>query len=262
MDLGIRGKVAFVGGASKGLGRGCALSLAEEGVKVAICARGAGRLKETAQFIKEKTGSEVLGICADLSRPADIEKAVAKAFREFGRIDILVVNSGGPPAGKFSDLSRKQWLSAFDSVLYYAIALYGLVIPGMKKRSWGRIINIASLTVKEPSEDLVLSNVFRSGLVSLAKTISRELISHNITINTVLPGAFKTDRAIELMGLQAKRKRLSVTEIEKQLVSQLPLKRFQSPRELGDLVAFLASDLASGITGTTIEADGGISRSV
>jgi len=260
MEFGLRNKVAFIGGGSKGLGEGCAIQLAREGANIAICARDVESLKKSACMIRKKTKAKVLSIAGDLSRTADVQKAVKEALREFGRIDILVANSGGPPPGSFFDVTEKDWRGAFDSVLCYVIELYRLVIPQMKKQRWGRIVNITSLVVKEPSENLILSSVFRAGVVSLAKSLSRELIKYNITINNVCPGAFKTNRISQLMLAQSKKTGISIEEIEKNSIRDLPLGRYQDPVEMGDLVAFLASEPAKGITGTTIQIDGGIVR--
>ena len=262
MDLNLLGKIALVGGASKGLGKGCALQLAKEGANVVICARGIDKLAETAELIKKSTNSDVLAIQADLSKHEDIIRVVNETINKFGRIDILVNNSGGPPPGKFFDFSDQDWEDAFNQVLLNVIRMCRLVIPHMKNQKSGCIINITSLSVKEPADNLILSNVFRTGVVSLAKTLSRELIESNITINNVCPGAFKTDRAIELMLNESKITNKPLEEIERNSVSNLPLKRFQTPEELGDFVTFLASDLAKGITGTTIQIDGGICRSL
>ncbi len=185
MNLNLKNKVALIGGASKGLGKGCALQIAKEGAKVVICARGRDSLNETANFIETSTNSKVLAIPADLSKAEDITKVVDETIKTFGRIDILVNNSGGPPSGTFFDFSDEDWNDSFDSILLYPIRMCRLVIPYMKNQKWGRIINITSIVVKEPAETLILSNVFRVGVVSLAKTISRELIGHNITIRGV-----------------------------------------------------------------------------
>ena len=167
---------------------------------------------------------------------------------------------GGPKLGSFFSLTEDDWRNSFDSVLYYVIELYRLVIPIMQKQQWGRIINSTSLSVKEPAEALILSNVFRTGVVSLAKTISRGLIKDNITINNVCPGAFKTDRAIEIMQERSLRTGESLEEIEMDVVKNIPLGRYQVPEEYGDLIAYLASESARGITGTTIQIDGGKSK--
>ena len=261
MDLGLKNKVALIGGASKGLGKACALRLAKENVNLAICSNDEMSLQATAEYIKENFKVKVFPVLADLSDVHRIEQdVVGKVMQEYGRVDILISNSGGPKPGNFFTLSEDDWRQAFDSVLYYVIELYRLVIPSMKENNWGRIINNTSLTVKEPSDSMVLSNVFRTGVVSLAKTMSKELIKNNITINNICPGAFKTDRAIELMQAKAKANGITVEQVEADAVANMPMGRYQSPDELGDLVAFLASDLAKSITGTTIQIDGGISK--
>lgn len=262
MDLKLKDKVALIGGSSKGLGKGCAFQLAKEGVNVVICARRKEFLDKTKEEIEKTTNSKVLAIQADLSKANDINRVIDKTIETFGRIDILVNNSGGPPSGNFFSFTEDAWKESFESVLLYVIRMYYKVIPYMKKQKWGRIINISSVTVKEPVEELVLSNVFRVGVISLAKTLSKELIDYNITINNICPGAFKTDRAVELMSEKSKRTKKSLEDIEKEIILNLPLKRFQTPEELGNLVAFLSSDLAGGINGTTIQIDGGIIKSL
>lgn len=261
MDLGIKNKVALIGGASKGLGKGCAMQLAKEGVNLAICANEEKSLLETAKLIRSVSNVEVLPIFADLSNVQSIKKDVVdKVIANFKKIDILIVNSGGPKPGTFFDLTENDWSTAYNSVLNYVIELYRLIIPQMKEQNWGRIINSTSLSVKEPAETLLLSNVFRTGVVSMAKSMSRELIAYNITINNICPGAFKTDRAIELMMANSLKTGISIEEIEKNAVKNMPMGRYQEPEELGALVSFLASEHARGITGTTIQIDGGISK--
>lgn len=259
MNLGLKDKVAIIGGSSKGLGKACALELAQEGARVVICANDKTSLEKTGQTIKE-LGSEALLLEVDMSSEKDNQKIVDETLIKFDRIDILVINSGGPPAGDFSRFENEDWEKAFNGVLLYVIRMYRMVIPVMKKNQWGRIINLTSLTVKEPDEGLILSNVFRSGVVSMAKTLSRELIKHNITINNICPGAFKTDRAIELLTAAAKNKGVSMEEFEREVVKVIPQGRYQKPEELGALVTFLCSERAGSITGTTIPVDGGMSR--
>ena len=260
MDTGLRGRVAIVGGSSKGLGKGCALQLAKEGAYVVICGREEAALKRAETFIKNRSKGRVLAVLAALSAAGGVDEVIDRTLKTFKRIDIAVVNSGGPRPGTFFDLNEADWDRGYRAVLGYVVRFYQRVIPEMKKRRWGRIINIASITVKEPAENLILSNVFRSGVVSLAKTVSRELIKDNITVNTVCPGAFKTDRAIALMKDKASKAGLTIEKIEKDIVNSLPLGRFQTPKEMGDLIVFLASQQAKGITGTTIQIDGGISK--
>lgn len=259
MNLGLKNKVAIIGGSSKGLGKGCAMQLAQEGVNVVVCANDKDSLERTGRLIKE-LGVEALLLEVDMSLEKDNQRIVDETLKKFGRIDILVNNSGGPPAGDFFRFNNDGWESAFNSVLMYVVRMCRLTIPHMKKNNWGRIINLTSLTVKEPAEELILSNVFRSGVVSMAKTLSRNLIKHNITINNICPGAFKTDRALELMAASALKENVTVEEIEKRAIVNMPLGRYQRPEELGNLVVFLCSELAEGITGTTIQIDGGIAR--
>jgi len=257
MNLKLKGKVAIIGGSSKGLGRGCAESLAKEGVNIVICSNEKESLDETTEYLKNFR-VDVLPLEVDMTSKKDNEKIIRYTIDRFGKIDILINNSGGPPSGSFFDFENSDWQKAFNDVLMYVIRLIRGVVPYMKNNKWGRIINLTSLSVKEPAESLILSNVFRSGVVSMAKSISRELIKHNITINNICPGAFKTDRAIELMKVAAKQKDTTIEEIEKQAIKTMPLGRYQRPQELGDLVTFLCSELACGITGTTIQIDGGI----
>ena len=257
MNLKLKGKVAIIGGSSKGLGRGCAESLAKEGVNVIICSNDKESLDESVEYLR-KFKVDVLPLEVDMSSKEDNEKIIRYTIDRFGKIDILINNSGGPASGSFFDFENSDWQKAFNDILMYVIRLIRGVVPYMKNNKWGRIINLTSLSVKEPAESLILSNVFRSGVVSMAKSISRELIKHNITINNICPGAFKTDRAIELMKVAAKQKDTTIEEIEKQAIKTMPLGRYQRPQELGDLVTFLCSELACGITGTTIQIDGGI----
>ena len=261
MNFELIGKVAIIGGSSKGLGKACAISLAKEGANIILCANDITSLKETKDEI-ETLGISVLDVYADMSSESDNEKIIQNTLAKFGRIDILVNNSGGPKPGIFSDLTIDDWDNAYNSVLKYNIRMIKGCLPHMEKNRWGRIVNITSLAVKEPAPTLVLSNVFRSGVVSLAKSLSKDLIGKGITINNICPGAFKTDRALELMQVRAETLGITIEEVEEQAVSTFPQKRYQNPDELGDLVCFLASKRAAAITGTTIQIDGGISNSL
>lgn len=261
MNFGLKGKVAIVGGSSKGLGKACALAMAKEGATIVICSNDIGSLKETKNEI-ESLGVRVLSLNVDMSSESDNEKIIKDTVSEFGSIDILVNNSGGPKPGTFNNLSSTDWDDAYNSVLKYNIRMIRGCLPFMENNGWGRIINITSLAVKEPSPTLLLSNVFRAGVVSLAKSLSKDLIIKGITINNICPGAFKTDRAKELMQKRAGESGVTVEEIEEQSVRNFPQKRYQYPEELGDLVCFLVSERAASITGTTIQIDGGISNSL
>jgi 3-oxoacyl-[acyl-carrier protein] reductase len=257
MDLYLKDRVAVIGGSSKGLGKACAYKLACEGANIVLCANDYDSLCRTESEIR-LLGVDVLPLMVNMSSKSDNEFIVNETIKKFGKIDILVNNSGGPKPGAFFDINEEDWAKAFEDVLLYAVRMINLVAPYMKENNWGRIVNLTSLAVKEPAPSLILSNVFRTGVVAMARSLSKELIRHNITINNICPGAFKTERAIELMQVAADKQNKSIEEIENNAISKMPLGRYQHPNELGDLVAFLSSELAKGITGTTIQIDGGI----
>ncbi|OFX46458.1 MAG: hypothetical protein A2046_04740 [Bacteroidetes bacterium GWA2_30_7] len=257
MDLKLKGKVAIIGGSSKGLGKGCALQLAKEGANIVICANEIISLKNSKEEILA-LGVDVLALEVDMSNAEDNKRIVDETIKRFGRVDILINNSGGPKPGTFFNFKIEDWNKAYNDVLLYVVRMINYVVPYMKAQNFGRIINITSLSVKEPAETLILSNVFRSGVVAMARSLTKELIKNGITINNICPGAFKTDRAVELMAIAAKNQNITIEEVEKNAVKNMPLGRYQTPQELGDLVTFLCSDSARGITGTTTQIDGGI----
>lgn len=263
MDLGLRDKVAIVLAASKGLGRASAAALAGEGAKVVIGSRDGQVLGETAQQIQRESGSRVLAVPTDVMKPEDLEAIVLAAVREFGHVDVLVNNAGGPPPGTFEAFGDEQWMSAFELNLLSAVRLIRLVLPEMRKRGEGRIINIVSTSVKQPIDGLLLSNAIRTGVVGMAKTLSVELAPDNITVNNVCPGRILTDRIRQNYRMREKLQQgISEEEALKEVVQDIPMKRIGKPEELGALVAFLASQQASYITGTTIQVDGGLTRSL
>ena len=263
MDLGLQDKVAIVMAASKGLGRASASALAAEGAWVTIGARGSEALEQTAREIQQATGSRVLAVPADVTRAEDLEAIVAATVREFGRIDILVNNAGGPPPGTFEALGDAQWQAAFELNLLSTVRLIRLVLPHMRKTGSGRIINIASTSVKQPMEGLLLSNAIRSGVVGLAKTLSVELAPDNITVNNVCPGLTLTDRLRQVYHVSERvGQGTSEESILKEMAQGIPMGRVGKPEELGAFVAFLASRQAAYITGTTTQIDGGLVRSL
>ena len=263
MDLGLQAKAAIVMAASKGLGRACATALAAEGAWVTIGARHAQVLEQTAQEIQQATSSRVLAVPTDVTRAEDVEAIVAATVREFGRIDILVNNAGGPPAGTFESFGDAQWQAAFELNLLSTVRLVRLVLPHMRKTGSGRIITIVSTSVKQPIDGLLLSNAIRSGVVGLAKTLSVELAPDNITVNNVCPGRILTDRLRQLYHINERvQQGVSEEAVLKEMAQGIPMGRVGQPGELGAFVAFLASQQAAYITGTTIQVDGGLVRSL
>jgi 3-oxoacyl-[acyl-carrier protein] reductase len=257
MDLGLTDRVAIVAASSRGLGKACALELAREGAHVVICARDGARLAATAAQIHDATGTEVLPIEADLTDSAQILHLADETLRHYRRIDVLVTNNGGPPAGFFDDFDDGAWLAAHQLTLMSAVRLIRAVLPAMRAQQWGRIINITSISVKQPIDNLLLSNVYRPGVVGLAKTLSAQVAADGITINNVAPGYTRTDRVLDLSQARATAEAKTVEEILAETTASYPMKRMGEPEELAALVAFLASERASYITGTTIQVDGG-----
>jgi 3-oxoacyl-[acyl-carrier protein] reductase len=257
MDLGLKGKVALVTASSKGLGRACALALAQEGAKVAICARNGKVLRVTADEIATSTGSELLAIPADMTNSRDIEQVVKETVKHFGKLHILVTNAGGPPAGNFPDFDDKQWQEAFNLTLLSAVRLIRAALPHMQKERWGRIINLTSTSVKEPLENLVLSNSIRPAVHGLAKTLATQLASSGITVNNVMPGTIHTDRVEQLAQVTAKKNDQTAAEAIALMGQAAALGRIGEPEEFGAVVAFLASERASYITGVSLPVDGG-----
>ncbi|MBN1218728.1 MAG: SDR family oxidoreductase [Anaerolineae bacterium] len=257
MNLGLKNKVALVTASSKGLGRASAESLAQEGARVAICARDGKTLKTTADQIANATGSEVLAIPADMNSSRDIEQVVKETVHHFGALQILVTNAGGPPAGYFEEFNDKQWQEAFNLTMMSAVRLIRAVLPPMRQEKWGRIINITSLSVKEPIDNLILSNAIRAAVHGLAKTLANQVARDGITVNNVMPGYIQTDRVEQLAQHSAERTGRSVADVLAEMGQPAPVGRIGQPKELGALVAFLASEQAAYINGVSIPVDGG-----
>ncbi len=262
MDLKLTGQVALVTAASKGLGRATAAQLAAEGARVMISSRGEEQLAETAAQIAEATGAEV-GYCpADVSAAADVRRLLEETQRRFGGVDVLVSNAGGPPAGRFDDLDDEAWQAAFELNLLSAVRLIRGVLPAMRSKSYGRIVNIASSSVKQPLENLLLSNTFRLGVVGLAKTLAAELAPDGILINTLGPGRIATDRVASLDAARAAASGMSVEEVRAQAEQAIPLGRYGTPEEFGQVAAFLASGANTYLTGQTFLVDGGMVKAL
>jgi len=260
MDLGLKGRVALITGSSQGIGKAIAHGLSEEGAKVAICARNQKQLQDTAREIESSTSCEVFSVRADLTRKEDIERLVNQTVKHFKRIDILVNNTGGPPFMTFQETSSEDWLKANHLLLMSTIHTCRAVIPYMKERKWGRIVNMTSFAAKQPAERLVLSNALRAGILGLTKTLSNELAEYGILVNAVCPGWTMTRRVEELAKVQTKKSSKTYEEIIKGWESQIPLKRLAQPNEIANLVVFLASERASYITGAVIQVDGGYTK--
>jgi 3-oxoacyl-[acyl-carrier protein] reductase len=262
MDLGLKDKVALIAAGSRGLGRAVAEELAAEGASLVLCAREAHTLAETAAAIADSSGAHVLAVPADVTSVSDITRVVEAGNERFGRIDILVTNAGGPPAGTFDQLTREQWEEATRLTLFSAIELARQVLPGMKERRWGRILNITSIAVKQPVENLMLSNSLRAGLTGFARTLANEVAAQGITVNNILPGYTRTERLEDLAQMMAEKQGISTAEFSAKWEKEIPMGRLGEPREFAALAAFLVSERASYITGTSIQVDGGWIRSL
>lgn len=262
MDLGLKGKVALVAGASQGMGKAAALGFAREGAKVSMCARGEAALNEAAETIRKATGGDVLALSADMTKADDIQRFVNQSAQRFGRLDVIVNNAGGPPPGEFMKFTDEDWNNAFNLSFMSTMRMTREAVPHMRKVGGGRIINITSYSVKEPIAGLVLSNAIRSGVIGMAKTLSRELARDNILINNVCPGRIDTERAQKLNKARADRLKRPLEEINREMAEEVPLGRYGTAEEAADLIVFLGSDRASYITGTTIQIDGGLVRGI
>jgi 3-oxoacyl-[acyl-carrier protein] reductase len=254
VDLGLTGKVAVVAASSQGLGKASALALAREGARVTICARTEADLEAAAADIQRETGAEVLAVPADLSSADGITAVVAATLERFGGVDVLVNNSGGPAIGRFPELTDDDWRRAFEIVTLNFVRFVREVVPHMREKRWGRIVGIQSSSVKQPVGNIDLSNGTRPGVAGLMKSIMPDLARDGITINLVLPGAFRTNRILGVHGAEPDGVLAAATD-------QIPLGRLGEPIELGNLVAFLASEQASYITGAVYQIDGGSIKS-
>lgn len=248
MDLGLKNKVAFVAASSQGLGKSVALELAKEGAHVIINGRNKELLSKTEQEINAAGNGTVLALIGDLSIAENRENIINEVLSTYKHIDILVTNTGGPPSGKFESLTQEDWDRTYQLLLASAVSLIKGFLPGMKQQPWGRIISITSQAVKQPVENLILSNSVRASVVGLMKTLASELGEYNITVNNVMPGYTKTNRLKTL---------IDTNPAFADAVNEIPLKRFGSPEEFAAAVTFLASERASYITGTSLAVDGG-----
>ncbi len=243
MDLGLRGKRALVLGGSRGLGKAAAKALAAEGARVAICSRSAERLQAAAVEV----GAEIF-LPLDLAQPGSARRAVEEATRSLGGVDVLLVNTGGPPKAKFQEATQAQWRAEFESLWMGAIDSIQAALPAMRAQKWGRVLVVTSVAAKEPMPALTISNGFRAGLLGLVKSLAHEVAIDGVTVNALLPGFTRTERLVELGTTDA------------QIAAQVPAGRMGLPEEFGAAAAFLASQQAAYITGQALAIDGGWTR--
>jgi 3-oxoacyl-[acyl-carrier protein] reductase len=262
MDLMLRGKVAMVAASSRGLGFGVAQELAREGVKVSIASRDLDSAEKAASKLQTGTGTPVLASRMDAKDPESIANWATRTISHFGGVDFLVANAGGPPAGNFDTFSDESWQDAFELNLLSTIRMIRSVLPSMRQRGGGSILTITSITVKEPSEQLILSNVMRSGVTSLVKTLSIQLAPEGIRVNNIMPGRIDTDRIKSLDATRAERTGMTPEECRADAIKTIPMGRYGDITEFGKAAAFLLSDAASYITGSSLALDGGSLKTV
>ncbi len=264
MDLGLLGKVALVAAASKGLGRAVAEEFAREQAKVVMCSREEASITRAAEDIARTTKGDVLPLAADVSTPEGCETFVRTAIARHGAIDMLVVNAGGPPPGRFDDLADDAWGKAFELTLMSAVRLTRLVLPQMRKQRSGSIVYSTSTALRQPTQalNLILSNALRSSVHGMAKTLSADLAKEGIRVNAVQPGRIETDRLVQIDTDNARRQGTTPEEIRRRVEAGIPMGRYGKPEEYAAVVVFVASPRASYLTGTTIQVDGGMLPSI
>ncbi len=256
MELGLKGKRAIVMAASRGLGLASAMGLAREGCKLVICSRDQQRIEAAADAIRKQTGAEVTSLVADVSSGSEAKRLVDACVSAYGGLEIVVHNAGGPPAGETLQMSDEQWQKAFEQNLLSFTRMVGAAAPEMKKAGYGRVLTIASSSIKQPIPNLALSNALRAGVWGIAKTLSRELAPQGILVNVIAPGRIDTERIAELDQANAQKSGKSIDDVRKASVASIPMGRLGRPEELANLVVFLASEAGSYITGQAITVDG------
>lgn len=260
MDLALRGKAALVTGGSAGLGLGAARALCGEGATLAVCARTEGPLTVAVEDLNRTGPGNAIGIAGDVSHEGEPERIVHAAEESIGPLSILVANAGGPPPGRFLELSEDDWTTGYQRTLMSAVRLTRAVLPGMLERGYGRIVYITSSSVKQPIDGLVLSNVYRPGIAGMSKSLASELGGSGVTVNCVCPGPYDTERITELITAQARRAGIDFDVAKQSFLENVPAGRFGDPIELGRVIAFLASERAAFVTGVCWSVDGGSVR--
>jgi 3-oxoacyl-[acyl-carrier protein] reductase len=262
MNLGIKGKSALVAASSQGLGKAIARQLSREGVRVAICARGEAQLIKTKQEIEKTTGGKIIASVADVTDRNQVKNLVQQVVGKWGTIDILVCNAGGPPAGMAEDFGLDDYIHAVELNLLSTVNLCTHVTPFMKKRKWGRIVNMTSVSAKQPIDTLILSNTARAGVLGYSKSLSNQLAPYGITVNSVCPGYTRTERVKNLAKSFEKSGKGTVEDFFKNIEQTIPMGRLGRPYEIASAVAFLCSEAASYITGIALQVDGGYIKAV
>ncbi len=260
MDLGLKGRGVIVAASSQGIGRATAEAFAREGAQVAMCARTEATLRSAADSIRSATGAEVFAEPLDVTDAPRVQRFVEQVAKQFGRIDVCVTNAGGPPAKNFLSISPDEWRKAVDLNFLSVVHLAKAVIPHMQRHRWGRIITITSVTVKQPVAELIMSNAVRAAVVGLVKTLSNEFGKDGILVNNVAPGYTATERLQELAAVRALAAGTSPEQIYQSWTAEIPLRRLGDPKDIADVILWLASERAAYVTGQTVLADGGIYR--
>ena len=262
MELGLRGRVAIVAAASKGLGRAVAEELAREGAEIAICARTPPDLEKAAGNIKEISGREAYWQAVDVGKGDAVARFVDQVEQRFGRVDICITNTGGPPSKLFAATTDEDWRVWTDQLLMSVVHFAKAVLPRMQKRNWGRFLTITSYSVKQPVEGLLLSNSLRAGVTGIVRTLANEYAASGITVNNVCPGYTRTDRLDELAAMMGARSGATAEEVFAGWKKLIPAARLGTPEEFASVVAFLASERASYVNGVSLTVDGGTTRSL
>jgi len=262
MNLELKNRDAMIAAASKGLGKACAIALAQEGCHTSIFARSAESLEKARAEVdgRAQASAGTLAVAGEISSAMDLEKWYQQTVQRFGHVDILITNTGGPPIKRFQELTDEQWHAGVESTLMNVVRLSRLVIPGMAARRWGRIIHLTSLVAKQPVDELTISSTLRAGLSGLTKTMANQLGPDNITVNAILTGHILTDRQYAIAEIRTKERAITQDQYFAQASAEIPLRRLGEPRELGEVVAFLASERASYISGVSLQVDGGLIR--